>query len=99
MLVEAFDRVTVNARLVLPELPSATVALATEMVGAVTTVAVSSLVMVPVAVAVARVALVGADRVTVRVSSGSTVVSAVTATLTCWERTPGAKVMVPEVAV
>ena len=63
------------------------------------TTAVSSLVMVPVAVAVPSVAPVGADSVTVRVSVGSTVVSPVTATLTCWESTPGAKVMVPDVAV
>ena len=55
--------------------------------------------MVPVAVAVARVAPVGLDSVTLRVSFDSAVVSPVTATLTCWESTPGAKVRVPEVVV
>ena len=40
VLAEAFDRVTVKARFVVPELPSATVALATETLGGVTTVVV-----------------------------------------------------------
>ena len=62
-------------------------------------VVVSSLRMVPVAVAVARVALAGADSATVKVSADSTALSPVTATLTCWEVTPGAKVRVPLPAV
>ena len=55
--------------------------------------------MVPVAVPVARVAPVGLVRVTLRVSVGSTVVSPVTATVSCWLVTPGVKVRVPAVAV
>ena len=74
-----------------------TVALATETVGAVT--ATSSLVMVPVAVAVPRVAPTGLVRVTVKASVGSAVVSPVTATATVWVVTPGAKVRVPVLAV
>ena len=57
------------------------------------------LVMVPVAVAVVRVAPEGLDSVTVNVSLASTAVSARTGTLICWEVTPGAKVRVPVVAV
>ena len=78
-------------------MPSATAALAIDTVGVTT--AVSSLVMVPVAVAVPRVAPDGVDNVTVNVSVGSTVVSPVTATLRVWEVTPAAKVRVPEFAV
>ena len=63
----------------------------------------SSLVIVPVAVAVvaplAKVAPVGLDSVTVRVSLGSTAVSPRAATVRFWVVTPGAKVRVPEVAV
>ena len=62
-------------------------------------VELSSLLMVPVLVAVPRLAPDGLDSATVRVSLGSTVVSPVTATLICWETTPGANVRVPEVDV
>ena len=86
-----------NAALVLPELPSLTVALAIDTVGAV--LLASSLVMVPVAVAVPSVAPLGLVSFTVKVSFGSTTASPVTATLTVCEVTPGAKVKVPEVAV
>ena len=59
----------------------------------------SSVVIVPVAVARAMVAPDGLDNVTVSVSVGSTVASPVTATVTVCEITPGAKVSVPEAAV
>ena len=61
--------------------------------------ATSSLVMVAVAVALETVAPVGLERVTVKVSLGSTVVSPVTLTATVWRVTPAANVTVPEVAV
>ena len=99
VLSDAFDSDTVNARSVEPELPSATVALAIDTVGGVTTTAVSSLVMVPMAVAVPRLALVGALNATVKVSLASTAVSPRTATLTFAEVTPGANVRVPLPAV
>ena len=83
-----------NAAFLLPELPSATDALAIETVGAV-----SSLVIVPVADAVPRVAPDGLVSETVNVSFGSTTASPATATLTVCEVTPGANVRVPDVAV
>ena len=61
--------------------------------------AMSSVMIVAVAVARARVAPDGVDNVTVNVSVGSTVASPVTATVTVCEITPGAKVSVPEPAV
>ena len=59
----------------------------------------SSVRIVPIAVARAIVAPDGLDNVTVNVSVGSTVASPVTATVTVCEITPGAKVSVPEPAV
>ena len=59
----------------------------------------SSLVIVPVAVALVRVAPEGLDRVTVRVSLDSTAVSPRTPTVMFCVVTPGAKVRVPDVAV
>ena len=56
-------------------------------------------VMVPVALAVVRVAPVGLDSVTVNVSVGSVRVSRRMGTLICCEVTPAAKDSVPEVAV
>ena len=55
----------------------------------------SSLTMVPVAVAVPRVALVGDDSFRDKVSSGSTVKSPATITTTDLAVSPAAKVMVP----
>ena len=90
---------TANAIFVVPELPSATVTFETETVGGVVAGALSSLVMVPVAVAVPRVTLTGLASVTVNVSVGSTAVSPMTAMLTFWVVTPGANVSVPDDAV
>ena len=77
----------------MPLLPSAFDALAIDTVGATTTA--SSLVMVPVAVAVPSLAPEGAESVTVNVSSGSTVASPVTATLIVLDVSPAANVKVP----
>ena len=59
----------------------------------------SSVRIVPVAVARAIVAPDGADNVTVNVSFGSTAVSPMMPMCTVWLTTPGAKVMVPVSAV
>ena len=61
--------------------------------------AVSSLVMVPMAVPSATVAPLGVDRVSVRVSLLSTAVSPLTCTCTTLEVSPAAKVRVPLAAV
>ncbi|MCW0415676.1 hypothetical protein NB689_001430 [Xanthomonas sacchari] len=66
-------------------------------VGEIVTTA-SSLRIVPVAVARAMVALLAADRVTVNVSSGSTVVSPMIVTAMLCTVVPGAKASGPEVA-
>jgi hypothetical protein len=58
----------------------------------------SSLRIVPVPVPVAIVALLGADRLTVKVSFGSIVVSPATLTVIVCVVTPGANVSVPLVA-
>ena len=82
-------RLTVKKALV--SLPSTTVMSLMERVGE------SSLVMVPVAVAVVMVApLLGLVRVTVKVSLGSGVVSPLTGTLMAWEVMLAPKVTVPE---
>ena len=58
---------------------------------------VSSLVIIPVAVAVVRVApLVGLDRVTVKLSLGSTVVSPLTLTVITLDVSFAAKVTIPD---
>ena len=98
-VVEALERVTAKAVEVVPVPGSATVTPVIEIPGGVTVGVTGVLVMVPVAVAVVRVAPTGLDRVTVNVSLVSTVASARTGTLICWEVTPGAKDRVPEVAV
>ena len=99
-VVDALDSVTVKAARAVPVADgSAAVTLPTETLGGVTTTGALVLVMVPVAVAVVRVAPEGLDSVTVNVSLASTAVSARTGTLICWEVTPGAKVRVPVVAV
>ena len=59
----------------------------------------SSSVMVPVAEPSAMVALVGLERVTVKVSVCSWVVSSTVGTRMVFEASPGAKVRVPEVEV
>src|SRR5438445_32711 len=59
------------------------------------TAAASSFWIVPVPIALAIVALVAPDRVTVKVSSGSNAVSAHTSTVTGLLVSPGAKVSVP----
>ena len=89
---EAGTRETGKARLVVPLLPSVTEAEAT-----VITVAPSSLRMVPVAVAVPRVAFTGADNVTVNVSSNSIVVSLQTVTEIVVEVLPEGMLTVPPV--
>ena len=80
--------------LVVPLLPSTTVASAIDTVGAT-----SSLVMVPVATARDNVAPEEVDKVTVTVSAGSTVVSPRTPTLIVCDVWPAAKVSMPEAAV
>lgn len=98
VLSEAFDRATVNVMLLVPELPSPTVELAMDTMRQVTGAA-SSFLIVPVAVALPRFAPLGFDSVTVKVSSGSTVVSPRALTVICWLVTPGENVSVPDAAV
>ena len=98
MPTAACDKLTVNATVFDPELPSATDTLTglIETTGAAT----SSLVIVTVDVfAAPRVAPDGAERVSVNVSSASAAASPATVTLTCWEVWPALKVTVPEAAV
>jgi hypothetical protein len=88
------ERVTLKAKVVVPELPSLAVTLAIATVGSA-----SSLVIVPVPTPVPEtVALVGFESATVKVSLGSIVVSPTTATTTCFAVWPGAKVRVPVAA-
>ena len=94
--VAAADRLTVKARSFAPLLPSLTVASATERAG---NGAVSSLVMVPIAVPSAMVAPLGDERASVSVSLASTAVSPDTCTRTTLEVSPAAKVSVPLSAV
>ena len=76
-----------------PGAPSATLGLLMDTVGAS-----SSSVMVPVPVAVARVAFTGALRVTITASSASSAVSPVTVTSIVCVVVPAAKVSVPAVS-
>ncbi len=87
-------RLTLKTKFVVPALPSASVTSPMFSVGSE-----SSLVTVPVAVPVAMVALVGAERTTVKVSLPSAVVSPVTGTVIVREVVPAVKVSVPEAAV
>src|SRR2546430_2056969 len=91
--VLAFDRLTVKAKAVVPGgvllvVPSGWATSLMESAGWV-----SSFWMVPVPTALAIVALVAPDRVTVKVSSGSNAVSAHTSTVTGLLVSPGAKVI------
>ena len=61
--------------------------------------AMSSFVMVPIAVPSTMVAPLGDDKVSVRVSLASTAVSPLTCTCTTFEVSPAAKVKVPLAAV
>src|SRR5207302_2089521 len=93
--VLAFDRLTVKGKAVVPGgvllvVPSGLTTSSMESAGWV-----SSFWIVPVPVPLAIVALVAADRVTVKVSSGSNAVSAFTSTVTGLLVSPGAKVSVP----
>jgi uncharacterized membrane protein len=83
------ERVTAKVRLEEPALPSANETSLIEMVGAA-----SLSVMVPVPVAVPRVALVGELKVTVKVSLASSTVSPTMGTTKVSEVSPGTKVMV-----
>ena len=85
---------TVNTRSAEPLFPSVTLAEAMDTVGGS-----SSSVMVPVAEAVETVAFTGFERVTVRVSSGSSPASVVTGTEMVSVVSFAAKVSVPETAV
>src|SRR5439155_706214 len=92
--VLAFDRLTVKAKAVVPGgvllvVPSGWATSLMESAGWV-----SSFWIVPVPTALAIVALVAPDRVTVKVSSGSNAVSAHTSTVTGLLVSPGAKVSV-----
>src|SRR5438552_1348619 len=89
--VLAFDRLTVKAKAVVPGgvllvVPAGWAPSLMESAGWV-----SSFWMVPVPTALAIVALVAPDRVTVKVSSGSNAVSAHTSTVTGLLVSPGAK--------
>src|SRR5437879_12313592 len=93
--VLAFDRLTVKGKAVVPGgvllvVPSGLTTSSMESAGWV-----SSFWIVPVPVPLAIVALVAADRVTVKVSSGSNVVSALTGTVIVLLVSAGAKVSVP----
>ena len=91
---------TVNVALLTPLLASRTLTEPgdNDTTGGAT--ATSSLRIVPVAFeSVPSVAPLGADKVIVNVSSASTAVSPVTATLTVCEVTPAANVNVPDAAV
>ena len=91
-VASGFDSVTVKLSGFDPLLPSLIAAgLAIESVA-------SSLLMVPVALALPRIALTGFDSVTVKVSFGSTRVSPFTCTVTVWEVSPAANVRSPETA-
>ena len=84
-------RVTVKVNGVLPELPSALLASVAAM-ASVGGGSVSSLMIVPVAVAVVIVPPIGPESVTVKPSFGSTVVSPLTLTVITFEVSPAAKV-------
>jgi hypothetical protein len=89
------ERLTEKSKLVVPEFPSLALTLPMEIEGSG-----SSLRMVPVAVARRIEAFVGPERVTVKVSSGSYVVSPLTLTVTVRDVTPGEKLSaVLEIAV
>jgi hypothetical protein len=87
----ATDSVTVKFALVVPLFPSVTVALPTESDGGP-----SSSLIVPTPVASAIVALDGFERLSVNVSSNSSIRSPLTVTLTCFVVCPGVKVIVLE---
>ena len=91
------ERVTVNVNGVLPVLPSALLASLAAIESA--RPAASSLRMVPVAAAVPMVVpALGADSVTVKPSSASTVVSPATLMVTVLLVSPAAKLSVPRAA-
>jgi hypothetical protein len=97
---EARDKLTVNATVFDPELPSATDVLTGLIETTGGDAERSSLVIVTVdLLAAPRVAPDGADSVTVNVSSASTVASPATATLICLAVWPALNVTVPEAAV
>jgi hypothetical protein len=83
------ERDTVKVMFDVPVLPSVRVTFPMETAGAA-----SLSVMVPVAVAVPRVALVGELRVTVKVSLASSMVSPTMGTVKALEISPGLKVRV-----
>ncbi len=87
------DSDTVKTALTLPVFPSVTETLLIDRAE------VSSSTIVPVPVALPRAALVGPDRVTVKVSLFSSTVSPSTVTETVLAVSPGAKVTVPVAAV
>ena len=91
-LAAAFDKLTVNTAFAVPELLSSTLTLAMETAGGET--AVSSSVIVALAVPRAIVAPEGFDKVTVKRSLDSTVVSPITETEASFLVSPGLKVRV-----
>jgi hypothetical protein len=82
--------VTSNARLAVAPFPSICDALPIDTTGAL-----SSFTIVPTAVPEAIAALPGAERLTVKLSSGSLRVSPVSVTATACVTTPGANVTAP----
>ena len=93
--VDDADSVTTKAAFVVPPVPSVTVTSAIDSDGS----GLSSLVMVPTAVARATVAFTGADSVTVKVSLGSSVASVTIGTVTVCVVDPAGNVSVPLAAV
>ncbi len=89
----AFESETVNTKGVGPEFPSRWLTSSIEIVGSV-----SSFWIVPTAWPSAIVAWTGVSRSTVKVSSGSNLVSPLTTTCTVWLVMPGANVTVPVAA-
>ena len=82
----------VNVAVVVPAFPSVSATSLIEIVGGG---AESSLTIVPIPKPSPIVALVGSDRLTLKVSFGSTLVSPLIVTLTGCEVWPGKKVTVP----
>ena len=90
----ASERLTVKARLRVPLSPSFTVASAMVMRGTIT----SSVRMVPTAAPSARVAPLGEERFSARLSLSSATLSPLIVTLTVFCVSPAAKVIVPDLA-
>ena len=96
--VAAAESATVKVAVVVPELPSATLTSLIDKLGVGGGAAVSTSVIVPVAVVRAIVAPLAEDSATEKVSFASATVSRVTLIVTVFEVSPAAKVREPEAA-